>query len=67
MKRFLTVLATLGAAALALAVAPIAGTPGGSRWSASVPSTNVVASSPTTGGRDPVPERAVCIDALDRV
>jgi hypothetical protein len=55
MKRFLTALAALGTAALALAVAPVAGTPGGSLWSASVPFTNVVASSPTTGGGYPVP------------
>src|SRR5712671_1872620 len=55
MRRFVTALAALGAAALVLAVAPVAGTPGGSLWSASVPFTNVVASSPTTGGGYPVP------------
>jgi hypothetical protein len=55
MKRFLTALAALGAAALALAGAPVAGTPGGSLWSAIVPFTNVVASSPTAGGGYPVP------------
>src|SRR5438876_12457800 len=55
MKRFLSALATLGAAALALAVAPVTGTPGASLWSASVPFTNVVASSPTSGGGYPVP------------
>jgi hypothetical protein len=58
MKRFVTALAALGAAALVLAVAPVAGTPGGSLWGASVPFTNVVASSPTTGGGYPVPAGA---------
>jgi hypothetical protein len=55
MKRFLTALAALGAAAFVLAVSPVAGTPGGSGWSASVSFTNLVASSPTTGGGYPVP------------
>jgi hypothetical protein len=55
MKRFLTLLAALGAAALVLAVAPVAGTPGSSLWSTSVTVTNVVASSPTTGAGYPVP------------
>jgi hypothetical protein len=55
MRRFLTVLVALGAAALVLAVAPVAGSPGGSLWSSTVPFTNVVASSPTTGGGYPVP------------
>ncbi len=54
MRRFLTALAALGAAALALAVARGAGMPS-SLWSASVPFTNVVASSPTAGGGYPVP------------
>jgi hypothetical protein len=54
-KRFLTTLAALGVFALALAVAPVASTPGGSLWNASVPFTNVVASSPTVGGGYPVP------------
>jgi hypothetical protein len=54
-KRFLTALAALGAAALVLTVATVAGTPGGSLWSARVPFTNVVASSPTAGGGYPVP------------
>src|SRR5204862_7616654 len=53
--RFLTALAVLGAAALALAVAPGAGRPGGSLWSTSVSFSNVVASSPTAGGGYPVP------------
>jgi hypothetical protein len=55
MKRFLTALAVLGAAALVFAVAPVGSTPAGSLWSASVPFTNVVASSPTAGGGYPVP------------
>jgi hypothetical protein len=54
MRRFLTTLAALGAAALALAVARGAGMPS-SVWSASVPFTNVVASSPTAGAGYPVP------------
>ncbi len=55
MTRFLTALAVLGGAALALAVAPGAGRPGGSLWSTSVSFSNVVASSPTAGGGYPVP------------
>jgi len=55
MKRFLTVFAVLGVAALPLAVGSAAGTPGGSPWSASVAFTNVVASTPTAGGGYPVP------------
>ena len=55
MTRFLAALAASGAAVLALAATPGAGTDGGSLWSASVPFTNVVASSPTTGGGYPVP------------
>ena len=55
MKRFLIALAALGAAGLVLAVSPVASAPGGSGWSASVSFTNVVASSPTTGGGYPVP------------
>jgi hypothetical protein len=55
MRRFLTALAALGVAALTLAVGPAASTSGGSVWSASVPFTNVVASSPTSGGGYPVP------------
>src|SRR5258708_8985721 len=55
MKRFLTAFAALATAAATLAVGPAAATPGGSLWSASVPFTNVVASSPTTGGGYPVP------------
>ena len=54
MRRFLVAVAALGAVALVL-VAPVAGTPSGSGWSASVSFTNVVASSPTTGGGYPVP------------
>jgi hypothetical protein len=53
MKRFLMAFAVLGTAALTLAAGPAAGMPGG--WSASVPFTNVVASSPTAGGGYPVP------------
>jgi hypothetical protein len=55
MKRFITVLAALGIAAFALAATPSARTSGGSLWSTSVAVTNVVASSPTTGGGYPVP------------
>ena len=55
MKRFLTVFAVLGVAALPLAVGSAAGTPGGSPWSASVAFTNMVASTPTAGGGYPVP------------
>jgi hypothetical protein len=55
MKRFLVALAALGAAALVLAVLPVAGAPAGSGWGAGLSFTNVVASSPTTGGGYPVP------------
>jgi hypothetical protein len=55
MKRFSTAFAALATAAATLAVGPAAAAPGGSLWSASVPFTNVVASSPTTGGGYPVP------------
>ena len=55
MKRFLTVLVALVAVALGFAVGPVGGTPGGSLWRASVPFSNVVASSPTAGGGYPVP------------
>jgi hypothetical protein len=55
MTRFLVALAAAGAAVLAVAATPGAGTDGSSLWSASVPFTNVVASSPTTGGGYPVP------------
>ena len=48
MKHLFTTLAGLGVAALVLATAPTAAT-AGSPWSASVPFTNVVASTPTTG------------------
>ena len=51
----LLTLATLGAAVLVLAVSPVSGAPSSSGWSASVSFTNVVASSPTTGGGYPVP------------
>ena len=54
MKRFVTALAALGTAVLVLAIAPVAGS-SGSSWSSSVPFTNVVASSPTSGGGSPVP------------
>jgi hypothetical protein len=55
MRRILTSVAALGAGALALAVAPVSGAPGSSLWSTSVAFTNVVASSPTSGGGYPVP------------
>jgi hypothetical protein len=54
MKRLVTALA-FGVVVLALAVGPAGSTSGGSLWSTSVPFTNVVASSPTTGGGYPVP------------
>jgi hypothetical protein len=54
MTRFLAALAAIGAAGLAFAVTPMAGTPR-APWSASVPFTNAVASSPTSGGGYPVP------------
>jgi hypothetical protein len=53
-KRVSAVLAALGAAALMVSVTPIASA-SGDLWSSSVPFTNVVASSPTTGGGYPVP------------
>ena len=56
MKRFLTALMGLGGTALLLAVASASGSSLGSPWSARVPFTNVVASSPTTGGGYPVPD-----------
>src|SRR5512133_655786 len=55
MKRIPVALVVLGAAALPLCAAPVASADGGGRWSATVPFTNVVASSPTTGGGYPVP------------
>jgi hypothetical protein len=55
MRRFATAFAALGAATLVLALASVAGS-SSSPWSASVAFTNVVASSPTTGGGYPVPE-----------
>jgi hypothetical protein len=55
MRRLPGVLAALGAAALVLGVMPVASGVGGAAWSASAPFTNVVASSPTTGGGYPVP------------
>jgi hypothetical protein len=55
MKRFLPAPAALAAAVLVFAAATGAGAAGGSPWSASVPFTNVVASTPTAGGGYPVP------------
>jgi hypothetical protein len=55
MRRFMIALASCGVVVLVLAVSPVAGTPGVSSWGLSVPSTNVVASSPTSGGGYPVP------------
>jgi hypothetical protein len=55
MTRFLAAVAASGAAVLALAATPGVGTGGSSLWSASVPFTNVVASTPTAGGGYPVP------------
>jgi hypothetical protein len=55
MKRLIAGLAALGAAPLLLGTAPGASASDGGLWSASVSFTNVVASSPTTGGGYPVP------------
>jgi hypothetical protein len=55
MKRLRMALVALGATALPLCAAPAASANGGSPWSATVPFTNLVASSPTTGGGYPVP------------
>jgi hypothetical protein len=55
MKRLLVAFVALAAAALVLAVLPVAGSPAGSGWGAGVSFTNVVASSPATGGGYPVP------------
>jgi hypothetical protein len=55
MKRSIAVFAVLGVASLTLGAAPTASGGSGGRVSASVPFTNVVASSPTTGGGYPVP------------
>jgi len=55
MKRSIAALGVLGAASLVLGVAPFASASGGGTWDANVPFTNVVASSPTTGGGYPVP------------
>jgi hypothetical protein len=54
MKRLTVVLVALGAMSSPFCVAPAAGANGGP-WSTAVPFTNVVASSPTTGGGYPVP------------
>jgi hypothetical protein len=54
MKRLIAALVGLAAAAVPVGAAPTASA-SGSLWSASVPFTNVVASSPTTGGGYPVP------------
>jgi len=55
MRRLPGVLAAFGAAAIVLGAMPVASGVGGALWSASAPFTNVVASSPTTGGGYPVP------------
>jgi hypothetical protein len=52
-KRFSAVVAAVGVATLVLGVTPASGA--GPLWSASVPFTNVVASSPTRGGGYPIP------------
>jgi hypothetical protein len=54
MKRLPVALVALAAAALPLCAAPVASADDG-RWNATVPFTNLVASSPTTGGGYPVP------------
>jgi hypothetical protein len=55
MKRSIAVLVALGATPLLLGATPTANGSGGGLRSASVPFTNVVASSPTMGGGYPVP------------
>jgi hypothetical protein len=55
MKRLIAVLVALGTASLPFGATPIANASDGGLWSASVPFTNVVASSPTRGGGYPVP------------
>ena len=55
MKRLMLALAALAAASVTLGATPTASGSGRNLWSASVPFTNVVASSPTTGGGYPVP------------
>jgi hypothetical protein len=55
MKRLLTVCAALAAAALTLTVGSVGSAPGDFPWSASVPFTNAVASTPTNGAGYPVP------------
>src|SRR5439155_19147388 len=53
--RLLTMCAALGTAALALSVGSVGSAPGDFPWSGSVPFTNAVASTPTTGYGYPVP------------
>jgi hypothetical protein len=55
MKRSIAIVVALGIVPLLLTAAPAASGSGGRLWNASVPFTNVVASSPTTGGGYPVP------------
>ncbi len=55
MKRLIAGLVGLAAATVPLGVATTNASAGGGLWSASVPFTNAVASSPTTGGGYPVP------------
>jgi hypothetical protein len=55
MRRSITVLGALAVGSLVLGAAPFASANDGGSWSASVPFTNVVASSPTTGGGYPIP------------
>ena len=55
MKRITAVLVALGTGPLLLGTAATATASNGDPWSASVPFTNVVASTPTTGGGYPVP------------
>src|SRR6266508_5851044 len=55
MRRLPGVLAALAAAALVFGAMSAASGVGGAPWSASAPFTNVVASSPSTGGGYPVP------------
>lgn len=55
MRRSIAVLGALAVGSLVLGAAPFASANDGGSWSASVPFTNVVASSPTTGGGYPIP------------
>ncbi len=55
MKRLTAALVAFGTAVAPVCAAPAASADGGGLWSATVPFTNVVASTPTVGGGYPVP------------